>query len=134
MFIRLEILPSAGLTENRRRRMHWAVYAKLVQAEKEKFYQLLLAAWDNSESFSGRVNLRYRFFFKTATRRDRDGLGQRLKVVQDLLGKPVGKDIAYKLGIIVDDSDLYVSEWTILQTVYRASSDALEIEIQKAEE
>ena len=66
--------------------------------------------------------------------RDRDGLAQRFKVVQDLMGQPKGKDSTYKLGIIVDDSDKYINLWSILPTVYGASAEMLEIEITGLED
>jgi len=133
MLIRLPEVPNAALTENRRRGMHYRQYAKVLQEEKEKFYLLLLQERP-SVAFSGRVDLSYRFHFKDRRMRDRDGLAQRLKVVQDLMGQPKGKDSTYKLGIIVDDSDKYINLWSILPTVYGASAEMLEIEITGLED
>lgn len=134
MILRIPVVPSAALTENRRR--GWQENSGKKQSMKVQFLTLIDLAWyeadNNCNAFFGRVDISYRFYFKDARMRDRDGLAQRLKVIQDLLGSPKGKDITYKLGIIVDDSDKYINRWGILPTVYKADHEMLEIEITEA--
>ena len=135
MILRIPAVPSAALTENRRH--GWQENSGKKQSMKEEFYPLLREAFwgalvGNNENLRGKVDISYRFYFKDARMRDRDGLAQRLKVIQDMLGSPKGKDITYKLGIIVDDSDKYINRWEILPTVYKAPAEMLEIEITEA--
>jgi len=138
MILRIPAVPSAALTENRRR--GWQENSGKKQSMKEEFYWLVYdafgTAWNEQDDytgrFEGRVDISYRFHFTDARMRDRDGLAQRLKVIQDMLCLPKGKDISYKLGIIVDDSDKWINRWEILPTIYKAESEMLEIEITEA--
>ena len=82
--------------------------------------------------FKGMVDISYRFHFTNARMQDRGGLAERVKHIQDMLCQPKGKDVTYKLGIIVDDSDKYINRWEILPTVYRAEHEMLEIEVTSA--
>jgi len=139
MILRIPQVPSAALTENRRR--GWQENSGKKQSMKEEFWPLLCEALDSwthygnqTPWYTGMVDISYRFHFKDARMRDRDGLAQRLKVIQDLLGSPKGKDISYKLGIIIDDSDKWINRWEILPTVYKAPAEMLEISIEACED
>jgi len=136
MILRIPKVPSAALTENRRR--GWQENSGKKQSMKKEFYPLLFAAatvtTPQQPEFTGRVDLAYRFHFTDNRMRDRDNLAARLKVIQDMLGSPKGKDISYKLGIIVDDSDKYINLWQVLPTVYKAPEEMLEISIEACED
>lgn len=131
----IDTVPSGELVENTRRRMHWGAYASMLKEEKDRLYLFLLAAWVDvgRPVFPGPVNVSFRFFFHGHRLRDRDGLVGRLKPILDILGTATNKNSGWKLGVIWDDSDLYIYDFAIKRTVYGHPTDGLRIRIEEAD-
>ena len=121
----LDYLPTGKLTENARRRMHWAEYSRVHGQERSDAKKALLEALGRSRPRFECFSVAYQFHFGDKKLRDRDGLVQRIKVVQDMM---------VEVGLIPDDSDRYMEGFEMRKPVYGASKEGLAIWIGRWQE